>query len=225
MSAVLLLVSDHEPLAWVLTTNRYAIPSSRSASAPRSGTDAFIYTTRGRFRNPGRDRGRVIGVAGSQTMRSKSIGPSSSADERPLRRVGLRVRSLVTYGEGVDLSAHLGELDFLPDDRSWCVRLRRSVIRLPNTDVRTLRRLPKPNLRPVEQHRAAKHSPTNSRTPARTSQTIRMTCLRVRGDADQGTIRAQRFVENSEMLSLILYHFLCHGACRLDRRCVSAWSA
>ena len=63
MAAALLLISDREPLAWLLTTGRFAVPSNRGASVPPVGSTLFVYMTRGCYRNPGRDRGRIIGIA------------------------------------------------------------------------------------------------------------------------------------------------------------------
>ena len=64
-SDFLLVIGDREPLAWILTQGMMAFPVYRSQTARQvsEGDRFFLYTTRGCFRNPTRDRGRVIGEA------------------------------------------------------------------------------------------------------------------------------------------------------------------
>jgi hypothetical protein len=71
MRYYLLPISDREPLEWILSASRTAFPSyrRREADALGVGDKLLLYTTRGCFRNPTRDRGRVIGVA---TVESKA---------------------------------------------------------------------------------------------------------------------------------------------------------
>src|SRR6202051_2908697 len=65
----LLVIGERDALAWVLTTQRMAVPDyrSREVSALEPGDQLFLYTTRGCFHNPTRDRGRVVGVAKATT--------------------------------------------------------------------------------------------------------------------------------------------------------------
>src|SRR5258708_10752130 len=64
-SSYLLIISDREALAWILSTQRMAFPPRRGRSVPelQPGDNLLLYTTRGCFRNPSRDRGRVIARA------------------------------------------------------------------------------------------------------------------------------------------------------------------
>ena len=65
MASYLLPISDREPLIWILREQKTALPRYRRRDAERltTGDRILLYTTRGCFRNPTRDRGRVIGVA------------------------------------------------------------------------------------------------------------------------------------------------------------------
>lgn len=65
MASYLLPITDREPLIWILRERRTAFPVYRRRDAERlaRGDLLLLYTTRGRFHNPTRDRGRVIGVA------------------------------------------------------------------------------------------------------------------------------------------------------------------
>ncbi|HKF79950.1 MAG TPA: hypothetical protein VKB17_03920, partial [Thermoleophilaceae bacterium] len=60
----LLILGEREALAWVLREQRMAFSArrARSASALTLGDRLLLYTTRGCFHNPTRDRGRVIGA-------------------------------------------------------------------------------------------------------------------------------------------------------------------
>jgi hypothetical protein len=61
--AALLLISDREALAWVLSEQQFAFPQGRVKSIPPVGSGVLLYTTRGCYRNPTRDRGLVMGLA------------------------------------------------------------------------------------------------------------------------------------------------------------------
>ncbi|MFE2607360.1 hypothetical protein ACFXDI_29295 [Streptomyces mirabilis] len=64
-STHLLIIGDRAALSWMVTEQRMAFPAGRSkaARALEEGDEVFLYTTRGCFRNPTRDLGRVIGRA------------------------------------------------------------------------------------------------------------------------------------------------------------------
>ncbi len=65
MTSYLLVIGDREALGWILTTGRMAFPSAGRAevAALKPGDELFLYTTRGCFKNPTRDRGRIIATA------------------------------------------------------------------------------------------------------------------------------------------------------------------
>jgi hypothetical protein len=65
MSTFLLIIGDREALGWILDARRTAF-SGAHRSEVRSlnlGDELMLYTTRRAFKNPNRDRGRVIGIA------------------------------------------------------------------------------------------------------------------------------------------------------------------
>lgn len=68
-ASYLLILGHRDALAWVLTNGRMAFGDRSVAQARRLqvGDELLIYTTRGCFKNPTRDRGRVIGLATVQT--------------------------------------------------------------------------------------------------------------------------------------------------------------
>ena len=79
MSSYILPIADREPLTWIVTEQRTAFPEGRAREALRleRGDRLFLYSTRGCFRNPTRDRGRVIGIA-TVTARASEL-------EEPIR--------------------------------------------------------------------------------------------------------------------------------------------
>ena len=72
MTVSLLVISDREPLSWLLTEQRWALTTGRAAKAPAEGDELLLYTTRGCYRNPTRDRGLVMGRA-TVTSEPKSL--------------------------------------------------------------------------------------------------------------------------------------------------------
>src|SRR3954453_16777116 len=60
-----LIFGDRAALSWVVTEPRMSFPQGRSALARtlKPGDEVLLYTTRGCFRNPTRDLGRVIDQA------------------------------------------------------------------------------------------------------------------------------------------------------------------
>src|SRR4051812_31668265 len=64
-AAHLLVIGERTALAWVLGEQRMAFTANRrtEASRLRRGDALLLYTTRGPYHTPTRDRGRVIGEA------------------------------------------------------------------------------------------------------------------------------------------------------------------
>lgn len=155
----LVIIGDREALSWVLTEQRMAFPAgrSRAARALSEGDEIMIYTTRGCFKNPIRDLGRVIAlgrIAGPVTVLEE---PIVFGERRFPEGCPLRIQALAPLREGVVLRDFVPSLAVFPDAASWSVRLRRAALPLPADDAALLRRELKPVLRPyaetVEQYR------------------------------------------------------------------------
>src|SRR5438445_169104 len=73
VTSYLLVLGERVAVAWVLTQRRMAFPELRRTAAARlsRGDAVFIYTTRGCWHNPTRDRGVVIGQARIQSRPSR----------------------------------------------------------------------------------------------------------------------------------------------------------
>ena len=142
-SAYLLPIADREPLVWILREQRTAFGEhrSREARALAVGDVLFLYTTRGCFRNPTRDRGRVIGRATvSAPAKLVRKAPSFGAKEYPYV-VGLDIETLAKLREGLELAPLVPKLRrTFPDPRTWSVRMRRALVLLDIDDAAKIER-------------------------------------------------------------------------------------
>jgi hypothetical protein len=152
-SAHLLIIGDRAALSWVVTEQRMAFPAGRSkaARALAEGDEIFLYTTRGCFRNPRRDLGRVMGravVAGPVQVLDEPVlfGARSFTEGCPLK-----VSGLAPFREGLVLRDLVPRLSVFPDPATWSVRVRRASLTLPPADADLVRRGLEPLLRPYDE--------------------------------------------------------------------------
>jgi hypothetical protein len=145
--AYLLVLGEREAIRWVLREQRMAFPSTRRAevSALEVGDELFLYTTRGAWHNPTRDRGRVIGHA--------TVASAVRAFDQPLEISGrqfhsgcrLRIDSVAPYPSGVVLASLVDRLAVFPKPHAWSAYLRRALLQLPEVDVALLAQELKPH--------------------------------------------------------------------------------
>jgi hypothetical protein len=158
MRYYLLPISDREPLEWIVSESRTAFPSyrRREAEALEVGDKLLLYTTRGCFRNPTRDRGRVIGVA-SVARPARDLAKPVRFGEREFPiGLDLEIESLVPRGAGVELAPLIPKLrKSFPNPRAWSARLRRALVPVSSPDAVTIERMfPKDAQAPTDQARA-----------------------------------------------------------------------
>ncbi|MFJ8136046.1 hypothetical protein [Streptomyces sp. NPDC096013] len=148
----LLIISDHEPLSWVLENQRMAFPAGRTQQsfALGKGDELLLYTTRGCFGNPTRDFGRVMGLATITSDVQTLDEPVAFRDRRFTEGCRLRVHGLAPFREGVVLRDLVKDLQVFPDSGSWSVRMRRASLRLPDADTALLKRELQPLLKPYD---------------------------------------------------------------------------
>ncbi|MWA01953.1 hypothetical protein F8568_016545 [Actinomadura sp. LD22] len=137
----LLILGDRDAIAWVLEEQRMAFPATARAEVDRlaEGDELLIYATRGAFGNPTRDRGRVIGRAVATSGVAVLDEPVVFGERAFPRGCDLRVESLAPWGGGPELRPLVDRLEAFPDARSWSVRLRRPLLRLPAPDAELLK--------------------------------------------------------------------------------------
>lgn len=152
-STHLLIIGDRAALSWVVTEQRMAFPAgrARAARALEEGDEIFLYTTRGCFRNPTRDLGRVIGratVASPVRLLEKPVVFGERAFTEGCR---LRLSGLARFREGLVLRDLVPRLSVFPDPATWSVRMRRASLTLSSKDADLVRTELEPLLRPYDE--------------------------------------------------------------------------
>ncbi|MER5531177.1 hypothetical protein ABT075_42475 [Streptomyces sp. NPDC002677] len=141
MRSYLLILGKREAVAWVLRERRMAFPPGRRAEVTRlePGDELLIYTTRGCWHNPGRDRGRVIGRAHVASPVKVLETPVEVAGREFTSGCELEVQTLTPYLIGVELAPLVDRLEAFPNVTGWSSRLRRPLLELSNGDSAVLR--------------------------------------------------------------------------------------
>jgi hypothetical protein len=161
--AFLLPIADREPLAWIVREQRTAFAEhrAREAAGLEPGDVLFLYTTRGCFRNPTRDRGRVIGravVSRPAKLAKRSV--AFGGHEYP-HVVELDIKSLAPLRGGVELAPLVQKLrETFPDPATWSVRMRRALVPLAERDAMVIERALQPLAPPYAQSAGSYHALT-----------------------------------------------------------------
>ena len=139
----LLPIADREPLAWIVREQRTAFTDNRArdAAALESGDVLFLYSTRGCFRNPTRDRGRVIGRAIVVGAATRARRAPAFGDRKYPNIVDLDIESLAPLRSGIELAPLVPKLSqTFPDAATWSVRMRRALVPLGERDASLIAR-------------------------------------------------------------------------------------
>lgn len=140
------VVGDRKPLAWVLEQEKIAFPEQRYRHTfPHLKADdvVYLYATRGAFRNPSRDRGRVIARTVLTAELSRLENPVRF--DRPMPyQAPIIVEALAPLGQGLDLSSVIDIMTTFPIPERWAVYLRRSVLPITDGDARLFDQALKP---------------------------------------------------------------------------------
>jgi hypothetical protein len=130
-----------------------AFPAGRSEAARTlaEGDEIFLYTTRGCFRNPTRDLGRVIARASVATPVRALDEPVVFGDRSFTEGCGLHISGLAPFRQGLVLRDLVPRLSVFPDPATWSVRMRRASLALPPGDADLLRAELEPLLRPYDE--------------------------------------------------------------------------
>ncbi|HXF97937.1 MAG TPA: hypothetical protein VNJ46_04920 [Gaiellaceae bacterium] len=139
----LLPIADREPLVWILREQRTAFGENRArdARALEVGDVLYLYTTRGCFRNPTRDRGRIIGRATVKNRANEVRTPPTFGGREYPYVVELEIETLAPLRHGLELAPLVPRLPrTFPDARTWSVRLRRALVPLDERDAAEIER-------------------------------------------------------------------------------------
>jgi hypothetical protein len=135
-SSYLVVLSDREAIRWVLAEQRMAFPGTPRAevAALAVGDELFLYSTRGAWHNPGRDRGRLIGHARVATGVTRLDEPIELAGMTFHSACDLDIDEVVPYPGGLELQPLVGRLSAFPKPQAWSAYLRRPLVRMPGRD-------------------------------------------------------------------------------------------
>jgi len=139
-ASYLLVLGERRAIAWVLSEQRMAFPRTPRPEVNRlaPGDELLIYTTRGAFKNPTRDRGRIVGRA-VVTSPVTELDPPVEFGERSFPRgCDLRIDSLAPWGTGPELGPLAPRLAAFPKPEAWSAYLRRPLVPLTPDDARLL---------------------------------------------------------------------------------------
>lgn len=140
----LAVIGDRDALVWVLESSRVAFPRPRYHRIfPRlsPGDALYLYTTRGCYRNPTRDRGLVIGSATVTGYLSESEKPLHVRDRELPLEAPITITALAPVGEGIDLAEEVTRMSSFAKPESWSVYLRRSLKAMSQADAARFDRL------------------------------------------------------------------------------------
>lgn len=169
----LLLLSERIALAWVLREQRMAFAPHRAADARalNVGDRLSLYTTRGCFHNPTRDRGRIIADALVASRVADLDEPLTLAGRTFTVGCRLRIPRLAPLHRGVALAPLVPGLTTFPNPRGWSTKLRQTLVALEDEDVPLIEGLLTPLLRPrtavLDEYLAAASEDTARRDRAR----------------------------------------------------------
>jgi len=158
VTAYLLPIAAREPLRWIVREQRTAcaVHRRREAEALRAGDRVFLYSTRGCFRNPTRDRGRVFGLA--QVTHGARVGGAAVefwGTAYPIAVV-LRIDALAPPWHGLELAPLVPRLrETFPDPATWSARMRRALVPLAEADADMIAGLLTGHMRPYAEQREA----------------------------------------------------------------------
>ena len=150
----LLVIGEAAALAWVLAEQRMAFPALRrsQAMALEIGDELLVYTTRGCFHNPGRDVGRVMGLAKVTTHVRDLAKSVVFGGRRYTSGCALAIQGVAALREGVELSPLVTELHVFPDAETWGSQLRRPLVPLDDHDASLVKRHLTAFLEPLDRH-------------------------------------------------------------------------
>lgn len=127
----MIVLGDRDAIAWVLSHQQMAV-TSRVAALPGVGDPVALYTTRGAFKNPTRDRAQVIGLG--TVVQAPVVKDITIAGRTYAKSFGLRFDLLAELRQGLPFEPLVPKLGFIGNKTSWGGAVRRPVVRLPEAD-------------------------------------------------------------------------------------------
>ncbi len=166
MLSHLLILGDRDAIAWVVSRKQMAFTSDRARAASAAitaGDELFLYSTRGAFHNPTRDRSRVFGRAVARSAVEQLANPVFLLGRKFTHGFLFALEALAPPRLGVDISELIPHLSTFPNKTGWAMSLRRPLLTLTPEDARLIRQRLKADV--VETAEAVKGYLAESRAP------------------------------------------------------------
>jgi hypothetical protein len=141
MAWYLLPIADREPLIWILRERMTAFAAHRGREAGRlaRGDRLLLYTTRGCFHNPTRDRGRIIGLATVKGRPRHLDDPVRFGNREFPIKVDLAFEVLVPRDEGLELAPLVRSLPrTFKNPDAWSASMRRALVPVDDAEAEQL---------------------------------------------------------------------------------------
>jgi hypothetical protein len=116
----------------------FTVSRAEMAYTLQPGDRLFLYTSRGCFHNPTRDRGRVVGEARVRSPVVELRKAVHVAGREFALACDLEIRSLAPLGKGLELAPLVPRLRAFPRPQSWSVMMRRPLLALPAPDAKLI---------------------------------------------------------------------------------------
>lgn len=151
--AYLLILGHADAIAWVLREQRMAFPARprREVAGLAVGDHLYLYATRSAWRNPKRDRGRVVGHATVASSVRRLDEPLDIAGQIFYSGCELSIDGAAPYPGGVELAPLVPQMQAFPKPQAWNIYLRKPLLALPVPDAELLARALDPHLLPRDQ--------------------------------------------------------------------------
>jgi hypothetical protein len=146
--AYLVVLGERRAIGWVLREQRMAFPA-RPRSEVRmlaAGDRLYLYATRGAWRNPTRDRGRLIAYATAKSSVRVLDKPIEIGEMSFQSACEIDVTGVVPYPGGVELQPLASSMAAFPKSEAWSVYLRRPLVKLSENDVALIDAVLSPHL-------------------------------------------------------------------------------
>lgn len=153
----LIVLGDRDAIDWVVANGRMAV-SDKVRTLPEPGERVALYTTRGAYRNPTRDRSQIIGlgrVTGKAVRRDINVAGKTYAASFPIG-----IDAITESRQGLPFEPLVEHLTFITTKRTWGGALRRPLVRIPDADFKQIER------RFMAHHRTSIASPAAKRAGA-----------------------------------------------------------
>lgn len=142
MANWILVFADHNALAQVITqrTMQFLPTQARRVQQLAVGDEAFLYTTRGAYRNPSLDRSRLVGHVTLTSPVRTSDQENFISGREASHFASISLNRLAAFRSGIDFRLLVEQLDLTRNRLHWGQMLRQSPVAISIADAVLLAR-------------------------------------------------------------------------------------